>query len=50
MLYSIEHSGRNETALIPNALAIIMRLRISGIVEPVSQALRELVRLAPSIR
>jgi len=41
---------RNETALIPNALAIIMRLRISGIVEPDSQALRELVRLAPSIR
>ena len=41
---------KKETTLTPNALAIIMRLRSSGIVAPDSQALTDVLRLAPSMR
>ena len=41
---------RNETTLMPKALAIIIRLRSSGMTEPDSQALREVLRFAPSTR
>ena len=53
VFYNIEHSesgGRKETALIPNASAIIIRLRISGMVESDSQALTEKFLLAPMTR